>query len=207
MTDEYPGLGRKTDRPRPNRAVDLARLPLTPAEYFVFTRVDGVTSYQDICVLTGLGVDATLDILRKLRRERLILLPGEDSAPVPAAAARPEPAAAAPPAGAAAAVSLLERLDDGSLVDAAALAAGPDLDPETKARILRLHRRLKTLAAHELLGVAPDAEPAVVKKAYFKASKELHPDRHFGRDIGPFRERLSEIFARLTQAFETLQKR
>jgi curved DNA-binding protein CbpA len=70
---------------------------------------------------------------------------------------------------------------------------------------VRLHRRLDKLAPHELLGVAADADLATVRKAYFAASKELHPDRQFGRDVGPFKAMLSEIFARLTKAFESLE--
>jgi curved DNA-binding protein CbpA len=71
---------------------------------------------------------------------------------------------------------------------------------------LRLHRRLKSLKAHELLAVPPGAELAIVKRAYFAASKEVHPDRYFGKDIGPYRGLLSDIFAQLTRAFEQLKK-
>ena len=46
----------------------------------------------------------------------------------------------------------------------------------------------------------------MVKRAYFAASKELHPDRFYGKDIGPYRDKLSDIFAQLTRAFEQLKK-
>jgi DnaJ-domain-containing protein 1 len=206
-------VGNKGDRPTLNTAVNLTEVRLTPVEGFVLSRVDGRTSYEDICHVSGLPVAATLDILRKLRREGLILNPGEKpEQPDPAKAkAQASPGTASRPRrrltlGVPVAVSLLEVHDDGSPVDRAELDKGPGLDEDTKARILRLHRRLKTLKPHELLALSPGADPAMVKRAYFAASKELHPDRFYGKDMGPYRDKLSDIFAQLTRAFEQLKK-
>jgi hypothetical protein len=207
-------VGKKGDRPTLNTAANLTEVRLTPVEGFVLSRVDGLTSYADICHMSGLPVAATLDILRKLRREGLILNPGEKPPEKPdplKASAQASPGAASRPRrrltmGVPVAVSLLEVHDDGSPVDRAELDKGPGLDEETKARILRLHRRLKTLKPHELLALSPGADPAMVKRAYFAASKELHPDRFYGKDMGPYRDKLSDIFAQLTRAFEQLKK-
>ena len=109
-------------------------------------------------------------------------------------------------AGRAGAASMLERLDDGQPVAPADLVEGTDLSQETKRRILRLHRRLRKLAPHELLGVAENAEAAVVRKAFAAASKELHPDRYFGKDLGSFRQKLAQIFSRMSEAAQTMQK-
>jgi DnaJ-domain-containing protein 1 len=206
-------VGNKGDRPTLNTAVNLTEVRLTPVEGFVLSRVDGLTSYEDICHMSGMPIAATLDILRKLRREGLILNPGEKpEQPDPAKAkAQASPGTASRPRrrltlGVPVAVSLLEVHDDGSPVDRAELDKGPGLDEDTKARILRLHRRLKTLKPHELLALSPGADPAMVKRAYFAASKELHPDRFYGKDMGPYRDKLSDIFAQLTRAFEQLKK-
>jgi DnaJ-domain-containing protein 1 len=210
------GVGPKSERPLLNPAVNLAEVRLSPPEAFVLSRVDGQTSYEDICAMTGLDNDATVRILQKLRRDRLLLHPGEKAEPLPAAVSRASAGAARAAAdrnkrgsrvgGAPVPMSLLETLDDRSPVDPAELEPGPDLDLETKTRIIRLHRRCKSLKAHELLGVAPGADTSLVKRAYFSASKELHPDRFYGKNIGPFRDRLSDIFSQLTRAFEQLKK-
>jgi DnaJ-domain-containing protein 1 len=103
-------------------------------------------------------------------------------------------------------VPLLERLDDGSAVDPSELADGTDLSDDMKRRLLRLFRRMRKIAPHELLGVASDADSATIKRAFAAASKELHPDRYFGKDLGHFREKLAKIFNRITEAMQELEK-
>src|SRR5262249_20176547 len=43
-----------------------------------------------------------------------------------------------------------------------------------------------------------------VKRAYFKLSKEFHPDRYFGKELGPFRDRVGDVFKALSQAADFL---
>jgi hypothetical protein len=205
LSDEISGLGRKTERPQPNPAANLGEVRLTPLEGFVLSRVDGATSYEELGHVTGLGVDATIEVLRKLRREGLILNPGEKPPPRPFGRVRTRTGATGVGIGTLP-VALLETHDDGTPVDQAEVDKWPGLDVETKARILRLHRKLKSLKPHELLGLSPGADVAMVKRAYFAASKEVHPDRFYGKDIGPYRDKLSDIFAQLTRAFEQLKK-
>lgn len=204
-----PGLGPKNERPRLNRGADLTAVRLTPTEAFVLSRLDGVSSYEEICQMTGLRADETLEILRRLRGENVILGAQDVTPPPMPRPLRPTPVASprsappTPPQGER--TSLLERLDDHTPVDPAELASGPDLTFEIKTRIVRLHRRMKKLDAYELLGLRPGADKNEVKRAYFAASKEFHPDRYYGRDIGAFREKLGDIFARFTEAFQSLQ--
>ena len=201
LPDDIPSLGRKADRPIVNASQSLSEVRLTPVEGFVLSRVDGATSYEDLCQVSGLGLEATLEILRKLRREGLILNPGEK-----AEAKKPKTLSGKARPGTSPGMSLLEVHDDGSAVEAALLADGPGLEVEVKARIVRLHRRMKNMKPHELLAVSPGADAAMVKRAYFAASKEVHPDRFYGKDLGGYRDKLSDIFAQLTRAFEQLKK-
>jgi tetratricopeptide (TPR) repeat protein len=43
-----------------------------------------------------------------------------------------------------------------------------------------------------------------LKRAYFKISKDFHPDRYFGKKLGIYQKQLAEIFKALTDAFEYL---
>jgi DnaJ-domain-containing protein 1 len=229
--DEIPGLGRGTDRPRLNPSVDLTRLQLTPTEGFVLSRIDGRATFDEICHISALGRDETLAILRKLRKATVILGPHDavvtpapsKPAPAPPASRGPktpapilvtdemlrkaqEKSGAKPEDQAAPPGSLLERLDDGSPVDPADLIEGHDISADVKRRIVRLYRRLRKLPPHELLGVPADADQATVKRAFAAASKELHPDRYYGKDLGAFRPKLAKIFTRLTEAVQELEK-
>jgi DnaJ domain. len=254
--NEIAGLGPSTDRPRLNTTIDLTKQKLSPTEGFVLSRVDGRSSYDEICMVSGLGRDETLRILRDLKQARLILGPGEVAVASrkgtraghpPASEAAPDawksgsaraaeaaalgsqattkPAAtgavsadkprakAAAPAGSRAGEKArrpptgpLERLDDGSEVAAGDVVEWPDAPLELKARIVRLHRRLRKLSACDLLGVGKDADGATVKRAFATASKELHPDRYFGKNLGSFKARLVAIFSRLTEAVQEIEE-
>lgn len=206
LSPQIYGLGARDDRPRLNPGADLTAFSLTPVEGFVLSRVDGTLSYEEICLISGIGNEPTLAILRRLRRDRLILGPND---PVPPPAPPPTatpvhgvPIHHPPPSDRR---SLLERLDDNTPVTSSELDKAPELPEELKARIIRLHRRLKKLGPHEMLGLEKDAARAEIKRAYYAASKELHPDRYFGKDLGPFREKLGDIFARLTESFQKLE--
>jgi hypothetical protein len=206
LSPQIYGLGSREDRPRLNPGADLTAHRLNPVEGFVLSRVDGTLSYEEICLISGIGAEPTLAILRRLRREKLILGP-HDPIPPPEPPPAPTPVAGIPitaPAAPGDRRSLLERLDDASPVTSAELDAAPALPEELKARIIRLHRRLKKLAPHEMLGLEKEADRHEIKRAYYAASKELHPDRYFGKDLGPFREKLGDIFARLTDSFQKL---
>jgi len=71
--DEVAGLGPRTDRPHLNATIDLSQHKLSPTEGFVLSRVDGHMSYDEICMVSGLGRDETLRILREFKQARLIL--------------------------------------------------------------------------------------------------------------------------------------
>ena len=94
----------------------------------------------------------------------------------------------------------LARVAPGDLVE------WPDAPSELKARIVRLHRRIRQLSAWDLLGVGKDADAATVRRAFGAASKELHPDRYFGKNLGSFRAKLGAIFARLSEAMQEVEK-
>jgi len=58
-----------------------------------------------------------------------------------------------------------------------------------------------------LLSLPRDAERKAIKRAYYVLSKELHPDRYHGKDLGPFKPILETVFAALSQYVKTLSDR
>jgi hypothetical protein len=122
---------------------------------------------------------------------------GKPTEPAPARAAEKDPRNPVGP---------LQRLDDGSEVAAEDMADWPDAPEELKSRIIRLHRRLRNLSAWDLLGVEKDAPKSAIRRAFSVASKELHPDRYFGKNLGSFKAKLATVFNRLTEAVQEIER-
>lgn len=279
---------------------DPLKAQVGPDEYFVLSRIDGTQTIREVLLSTGLPVERGIAIVTKLRSIGALLLPGETSAPPPAAAASrgvpvtdlgraptisvtPShvPAVArtktpavpmqgrtparhpsdgipqvATPAGSAPNVarkpgrtpppaSDLEppttpRTQRGPHGSAGLRPPAPDasLDPPTVRRApsadlqlvlpnpsqeerlalsepgdLAADERLRVLAMARLidgrdpwalLGVPQGADAKVLKRAYFKLSKEVHPDRFYGKQLGSFAERLTTVFEAVSRAYARL---
>jgi preprotein translocase subunit Sec63 len=175
------GLGPGTLVPKVRTAA-LTGLKLGAEEGFVLSRIDGHTTVAQLLLLVPFDAEVTVLILKQLLKEGAIDVPGADiSVPLPTLAPAPGPPAASP-----------------SLID------GFDLTVEQARRIDDFYASLQTRDAFELLEVTRAADKKDIKRAYFKLSKELHPDRYFGKNIGPYRERLSKIYQSVKAAYELL---
>jgi hypothetical protein len=203
---EIPELGPVTGSPRLNpdfRAT--ASAGLSSEDYYVLSRVDGRTSLRDLVIMTGFSVEKAIGILVRLHalgaflignetpttvRERLVATPP---------AASPHPEAAAPAA-------IPDRIADADLTaqELEALAAELPLSDAERRRVLLMMRKVKARDDLGLLGVSPDTDKRALKRAYFKVSKEFHPDRYYGREMGVFGPWLAIIFEASTRAYETL---
>ncbi|HEV8321794.1 MAG TPA: J domain-containing protein, partial [Myxococcota bacterium] len=85
-----------------------------------------------------------------------------------------------------------------------AAAPSKDLTEAQRQRIDSIYHRLGDIDYFSLLEIAPGATQSDVKRAYFKLSKEFHPDRYHHKDLGEYRERLVAIFKELSRAYKFL---
>ena len=90
-------------------------------------------------------------------------------------------------------------------VDESLIDSNLELSLEVQRRILEFECRLG-LPPHELLEISRDADAREVKKAYFKLSREFHPDRYFRKRIDHYGSRLDRIFKKILEAHEALVK-
>lgn len=187
---ERASAGRKIPRLAPE--CDLTGLPLSPAEGFLLSRVDGrtdVETLRQLACLPATEVDRCLD--RWLADGVLVFDPETDTG-----ASGRTPSAAPPsrePAPAQKAESPVAAQIDPSLA----------IDVEAQKAILAFEATLDG-SYTQILGLPDDSDPRSVKRAYFRLAKEFHPDRYFGRDIGPYEERLERIFCKIVEAYELL---
>jgi curved DNA-binding protein CbpA len=56
-----------------------------------------------------------------------------------------------------------------------------------------------------VLGVPPDAGLDAIRVAFSERSRAYHPDRFFGRDLGPYAGLLNELIKRILAAYEVLK--
>ena len=168
---------------------DAGQLVESAAEGYLFSRIDGATPWRLLREIGGISpveVDSTLQ--RWLDAGSLEVVGRKPdarattTAPVP-----PVDVPEVPP----------------PVIDESALDEDLEIDLDVQRRILEYEASLGR-PYHELLGVQPDATPKEVKKAYFKLSKEFHPDRHFRKEIGTFGARLDRIFKKVLEAHEML---
>jgi len=86
-------------------------------------------------------------------------------------------------------------LPDGSVVDITA---------EQQARIDRLFEAIEDATFYQLLEVNTEATEKAIKRAYYRLSREFHPDRFYRRQLGPYKTKLEQVFAKLNEAYRVL---
>jgi hypothetical protein len=86
----------------------------------------------------------------------------------------------------------------------AALQESNALDDHIRRRILAMARLADGRDPWALLGVPDGADARHLKRAYFRLSKEIHPDRYFGQQLGSFGARLAFVFEALSRAYARL---
>ena len=187
MTPSYPGLGGHELVPRPNLDTDAK---LSPEDYFVLTRVDGATSLRDLVLISGLPESEAVRILVRLRQAGAILLPGDVAPPK-----RPPPPPTPPPPP-------FEKKD--VKIDESLLLEENELSSDQRRTILVKHASMFGATFFDVLEVPRDVEKRTLKRQYFRLSKDFHPDRFYGKKLGTFAAKLSEIFDVMASAFEVL---
>jgi curved DNA-binding protein CbpA len=85
-------------------------------------------------------------------------------------------------------------------------SAAAALSPELVARRDAIAKRAEGIDKEDyfaMLGIQQDVQPGEVQSAYFALAKQWHPDR-LPPDLGSVRDLASKVFARMSEAFETL---
>ena len=181
-------------------AVDVRRLPLSPEEAFVLSRIDGKSARSAIAIATGISPDRVGGYL-----QRLIDL-GAIVAAVDASPANSNGAKLAAEVSTTPAAALTSKAKP-------AVSRSPELDEslsislELQERILDLSLRLGELDHFQVLGISMSADRTAVKRAYFSMIGTFHPDTYFGKRLGSFTKRMEKVFQRLTEAHDVLSNR
>lgn len=188
MGDPLAGLAPKDAVPHFKSATPLSQLKLGPEEGFVLSRVDGTTRLGELLNLVPFPPEQTVEILRRLWISGAIEIAGH-APPVMTTAPAPKPSSSA-----------------SNLAIPVVIALPPDLELslEQAQHIDRVFAQLASLNAFQILGIERGCDKKDIKRAYFKLSKEFHPDRFYGKKLGGYADRLSQIFQAVKSAFDLL---
>lgn len=205
------GIGPTSLKLRVSPGFDPLKAAVGPDEYFLLSRIDGNLSIREVLLNSGLPVDRGISIVTRLRSIGALLLPGESAAPAPASVPV-VPAGTRPPPPRSAAGTARHRdnlahdlhLSNPTPEELAALSEESDLDDGERRLILTLERLLEKQDPYMLIGVSQGADAKTLKRAYFLLSKEIHPDRYYGKKLGSFAQRMSHVFEETSRAYARL---
>ena len=206
---------------------------LSQSEYFILSRVDGMSSIEDIFAVSPLGEDETLRCIYGLISAGVLVLQGESRAsareesagaptsdvprveppPVPPKAATPPPPRPPPPAASAPKppatvppqATPVQAPPTQAPPTAAAAPPGPTPEEITvREDIIIKHASLADSTLYTLLEVRLNANENETKKVYYSMAKKYHPDRHHSPHLSEVHGLLEELFSKVTHAYQTL---
>jgi hypothetical protein len=79
-----------------------------------------------------------------------------------------------------------------------------DLPPDLQRKVSLLYSRLDAIDGYQLLGVDRDVDRKKLRTAYFDLVAKVHPDRYFGKNLGSYKAKMEQIFARVTREYEAI---
>ncbi len=165
-------------------------LNLSPDEEHLLSVVDGELNEQELAFMTGHPPSVVRQQLGLLVEYGLVEYSG------------------------AAAIELQDRSSGDSTkpnediqAEADADEAEIELDEDIKRRARQLFKKLDECDYYELLEIGRDADKGEIKSAFYRLAPEFHPDKYFRKNLGDYKRKFEAIFARLTQAYDTLRAR
>ena len=209
--------------PVARRCPELRSLGIKPRDGFVLSQIDGATSTADLAEITHLSARDLSDALNALEAVGAIELSHLKRRPSNADAARPTKGppstriSKAPPSTRVSKAPPSTRVSKARPSTRVSKAPQPSMSapekiavelPEAdRVRIAEMAARIGPLDHYATLGVVRDADPKAIRRAYHALAAQFHPDRFFGKTLGPSRKPLDRIFARLSLAYDTLSKK
>jgi curved DNA-binding protein CbpA len=170
-------------KPQLSSSWDPSGCRLTPAEGFLLSRIDGQTPLEQLRLIGGIPPEEVDRCLERWVSDGIVTFEASESS-CNGQVTKAEPSGVA-----------------GDEADG--FETGTDLSRDEQKRILEFEASLDR-RYHVLLGVEASANTRDIKRAYFKLSREFHPDRHFGRKMGGFAPRIETIFMKIVEAYELL---
>jgi curved DNA-binding protein CbpA len=142
----------------------------------ILSYIDGKTQVKDIILLSQLGDSMAFKSLFALLSTGIVEIKTEDEAHVE--------------------VSAAEFIEESE--------TETEIDEEFIDKVENIYSNFESISYYGILDIDKFSSPAEIKKAYYKAAKEFHPDRHFHLKSDTVKEKLNHLFSYVTAAYTTL---
>lgn len=153
--------------PKLNPTISYNGLQLTPTEGYFLSRIDGVSTVEDIASLSGLPYDKAIEVIESLWGKKVFTMEGVEPS-------------------------------------AAQVAETLDLNEDEQSAIEKMAETVEKGTFYQILSLPVQVKPEQVKIRFFELSKTFHPDRYFRKNIGRYKDMLTTIFKKLSEAYEIL---
>jgi len=82
--------------------------------------------------------------------------------------------------------------------------AGIDLKPDQQMGIDVAFDGIENKSFYEILLLPRTADARAIKRAYYRLSKEYHPDKFYRKTLGSYKDKLEVIFGKINEAYRVL---
>ena len=172
----------------PASGVDFTKAKVSSDEWFVFSRLEGRRQkVGDVIRSSGMPPEKAKPLVEGLMSKGVVIIVGGIGGPAATTASKAS-----------------EDEYEGFVFPVGAMQENTDLTVEQRKRILFIEAKLDEWNHYALLGLKRTAPSSDIKRAYFKASKEFHPDAYFRKELGTFRPRVDRIFRVMKVAYDVL---
>ncbi|MBN2493883.1 MAG: DnaJ domain-containing protein [Deltaproteobacteria bacterium] len=191
--------------PRLNADKVLESAGLSSEEGYLISRIDGVSDVETLIKVAGIGRAKTLDLLASLHRKGVVHIDGLDGGKAGKRAKGGEAVEEAEDKAEQEGAQEPEEVPwEGMKFDPFDLAEEVDLQEYMKKQILYLFIHKDELTHYDVLKLDRHADGREVKRAYFRVSKDFHPDTYFRKNLGSYKAKVEAIFKRVSLAYDVL---
>ncbi len=194
------------------------------ADWSVLARIDGKRSIDDITAALSMPARQVIGSLQKLRELGMLRIQSEQSPSRNAkespwrrtatqqrsvVTARPKEASKPKPTSKKSSIRVpfpenwpisFEQF----IFDPLELSQQVELKLEKRKQVIYYYYHLQRVSYYDLFQVDFAAQTRQIKRAYFKLSKEFHPDLFFRKELGAYKRKIEEIFRWLSGAYAVL---
>ena len=166
--------------------INFESLSLTPEDFFVLSRINGLLTVKEISQMVGFPIEKTLACMRKFLDNKVISFKVKEEKTKPVVSEQSS------------FVQILDREDKDPALS--------QIPRTFRNRLLLFWDGLEKKNFFEILEVTPSSEADDIHKSYLRLVKDFHPDSLHGKESGHYKEKMEKIFEKIQEAYQEIHQ-